>query len=55
MVVVAVSSLDEQDFYLPQNLLDEYIIPAAESSIPLPPNPAGVLRLQSLVEELAAP
>jgi CubicO group peptidase (beta-lactamase class C family) len=55
MVVVAVSSLDEQDFYVPQNLLDEYIIPAAVSSSPLAPDPAGVLRLQSLVEELAAP
>jgi CubicO group peptidase (beta-lactamase class C family) len=54
MVVVAVSDLEERDFYGPQNLLNEYIIPAADSS-PLPPNPAGILRLQSLVEELAAP
>lgn len=55
MVVVAVSDLEEQDFYVPQTLLDEYIIPAAESSSPLPPNPAGVLRMQSLIEELASP
>jgi CubicO group peptidase (beta-lactamase class C family) len=54
MVVVAVSDLEEKDFYGPQDLLNEYIIPAAASS-PLPPNPAGVLRLQSLVEEIAAP
>ena len=54
MVVVAVSDLEEKDFYGPQDLLNEYIIPATFSS-PLPPNPAGVLRLQSLVEELAAP
>ncbi len=55
LVVVAVSNLDEEDFYIPQILLNEYIIPAAESSSPLPPNPAGYLRLQSLIEELAAP
>jgi CubicO group peptidase (beta-lactamase class C family) len=55
LVVVAVSDLEERDFYGPQDLLNEYIIPAAGSSSPLPPNPAGVLRLQSLVEELAAP
>lgn len=55
MVVVAVSDLDEQDFYVPQILLGEYIIPATKSSSPLPPNPAGFLRLQSLAEELAAP
>jgi CubicO group peptidase (beta-lactamase class C family) len=54
MVVVAVSDLEERDFYRPQDLLNEYIIPAAALS-QLPPNPAGVLRMQSLVEELAAP
>ena len=53
MVVVFVSDLEEQDFYVPQNLLDEYIIPAARSTRPLPGNPDGLARLESRVQDLS--
>ena len=52
MVVVFVSDLEEQDFYVPQELLETYIIPAAESSDPLPENPEGVERLESAAQAL---
>ena len=55
MVVVFTSSLEEQDFYVPQTLLNEFIIPAAIASTPLPENPEGVERLESLIEQLANP
>jgi len=55
MVVVFTSDLDESDFYTPQNLLDEYIIPAAVASEPLPANPGGTAKLKSAIDELAAP
>ncbi len=47
MVVVFTSELEEQDFYVPQVLLHEYILPAARSSGPLPENAAGLARLES--------
>ncbi len=55
LVVVFTSDLEERDFYTPQNLLDEYIIPAAVASAPLPANPRGAVKLQAAVDELAAP
>jgi len=55
MVVVFTSDLPESDFYVPQTLLNEYVIPAAQSSTPLPGNPDGVALLESLVEDLARP
>jgi CubicO group peptidase (beta-lactamase class C family) len=55
LVAVFTSDLEERDFYTPQNLLDEYIIPAAVASAPLPANPRGAVKLQAAVDELAAP
>jgi CubicO group peptidase (beta-lactamase class C family) len=55
MVVVFVSDLEERDFYVPQGLLEDFIIPAAKSSSPLPENPAGVTLLESHIEALATP
>ena len=55
VVVVFVSDLEEQDFYVPQRLLNDYIIPAAKSSEPLPGNPDGVALLESGTEALANP
>jgi CubicO group peptidase (beta-lactamase class C family) len=55
MVVVFVSDLEEQDFYVPQILLNDFIVPAAESSAPLPENPDGVASLESRVKALAEP
>jgi CubicO group peptidase (beta-lactamase class C family) len=55
MVAVFVSGLDERDFYVPQGLLTDYIIPAAKSSKPLSDNPDGVALLESRIEALASP
>jgi CubicO group peptidase (beta-lactamase class C family) len=55
MVVVFTSDLEERDFYTPQNLLDEYIIPAAISSGPLPANPEGAAKLQAAIDDLKNP
>ncbi len=49
------SSLEDSDFYVPQTLLNEFIIPAAIASSALPDNPEGVALLESLIEELASP
>jgi CubicO group peptidase (beta-lactamase class C family) len=55
MVVVFVSDLEERDFYIPQTLLNDFIIPAAKSTTPLPDNPDGVALLESRTEALANP
>jgi CubicO group peptidase (beta-lactamase class C family) len=55
MVVVFVSDLEERDFYVPQGLLTDFIIPAAKSATPLPDNPDGVALLESRIEALANP
>jgi CubicO group peptidase (beta-lactamase class C family) len=55
LVVVFTSDLEEEDFYLPQELLTTFIIPAVESSGRLPANPDGVARLEAAIETLASP
>ena len=55
MVVVFTSQLQERDFYTPQRLLDDFIIPAARSSAPLPANPDGVASLEAAIRDLATP
>ena len=55
MVVVFVSDLAERDFFVPWNLLNDFIIPAARSSEPLPEDPEWLALLDSMVEDLANP
>ena len=55
MVVVFTGDLAERDFYTPQNLLNDFIIPAAKSPAPLPANPDGVAQLEALIDALAKP
>jgi CubicO group peptidase (beta-lactamase class C family) len=55
MVVVFVSDLAERDFYIPQQLLEDFIIPAAKSFDPLTENPKGVALLESRIKALASP
>jgi len=55
MVVVFTSSLEGRDFYVPQKLMNDYILPAVISSQPLPENPEGDALLMSVTEELAVP
>ncbi len=53
LVVVFTSHLEDEDFYAPQRLLDEYIIPAVRSSTSLPPDPQGVALLDSGTKALS--
>ena len=55
LVVVFTSDLSDSDFYIPQNLLNDYIIPAAASLDPLPKNPAVESALHQLIKELSQP
>ncbi|NOR88978.1 MAG: serine hydrolase [Anaerolineales bacterium] len=55
MVVVFTSSLEDNDFYVPQTLLNDFVIPAAVTSRTLPDNPEGVALLESIIEELTKP
>ena len=55
LVAVVVSELAESDFYVPQQLLEGYVLPAARSAEPLPPNPGAVAGLQAQTEALAGP
>lgn len=53
LVVVITSDLEERDFYIPQELLNGFIVPAAESSTPLPANPDGVALLEASIAALS--
>jgi hypothetical protein len=55
MVVVFTSDLEERDFYVPQRLLNDFIILAAESSTALPANPDGGALLETRIKALANP
>ena len=55
LVVVFVSELPDQQFYLPENLLRTYIIPAVQSTESLPENPEGTSELQAQIQALTAP
>ena len=53
MVVVFTGALPGGDFYKPTTLLNEYIIPAASSSKPLPANSKEEARLNSVLRKCA--
>ncbi|MDH3398071.1 MAG: beta-lactamase family protein [Acidimicrobiia bacterium] len=55
LVVVFTSDLPEDEFYLPQSLLDNYIIPAVLSEGALPADPEGKAALRAATEALATP
>jgi CubicO group peptidase (beta-lactamase class C family) len=55
LVVTFTSDLEERDFYVPQRLLNDFVIPAAESSTARPANPDGVASLEARIEALANP
>ena len=55
LVVVFSSDLNDRDFYVPQVLLFDYIIPAVISSEPLPSDPEAEALLQLRIEELSNP
>jgi CubicO group peptidase (beta-lactamase class C family) len=53
MVVAFTSDLNEADFYVPQELLTDYVMPAARSSGPLPEKPSGGVRHRFVIRLLA--
>jgi CubicO group peptidase (beta-lactamase class C family)/predicted small lipoprotein YifL len=53
MVVVFTSDLEENQFFIPRFLVDDYIIPSAKSNTPLPANPDGIAKLQTQIREAA--
>ena len=55
MVVVFMSDLSERDFYVPQVLLGDYILPAAKSSEPIPNDPVAESSLRLGIEDLSNP
>ena len=55
MVVVFASELPEKQFFVPQELLIDFILPAARSARPLPANPEALALLEARAEALATP
>ena len=55
LVVVFTSELADEDFYVPQDLLEGFILPAIVTTDAQPPRPEGVARLEQAVEALASP
>lgn len=55
MVVVFTSGLAPQDFFMPEKLLNEFILPSEVSSNPLPDNKSASARLRSLIDNAQAP
>ena len=55
LVVVFNSDLDDRDFYVPQVLLVDYIIPAVISLEPLPTDPEAEASLRLQIEALSKP
>jgi len=53
MVAVFTGNLESNDFYVPKRLLDQYIIPSAVSSDPLPGKPVNKMVLDILVKDWA--
>lgn len=53
MVVVFTSDLEDKNFFIPRYLVDDFIIPAAKTQAPLPPNHNGVAKLQILIKEVS--
>jgi CubicO group peptidase (beta-lactamase class C family) len=50
MVVTFTSGLPAANFFAPEDLLNKYILPASESSAPLPDNPEGRAALQAAID-----
>ncbi|MCB9453150.1 MAG: serine hydrolase [Anaerolineaceae bacterium] len=55
MVVAFTSGLNGRYFEVPQDLLEDYIIPAAKADDALPPNPDALAELETLIHTFANP
>jgi len=55
LVAVFVSELPDEQFFAPNDLIEQFVIPAAVSRKPLRENPGGTAMLQAQIERLAGP
>jgi CubicO group peptidase (beta-lactamase class C family) len=55
IIVVFTAGMSLTDFSIPERLLENYIVPAALSSTPLPENPSGLSRLRAQIGALENP
>ena len=55
LVVVFTSNLGEKFFFVPRDLVDDFIVPAAKSRMPLPANPDSTVYLQTLIHDAEQP
>jgi hypothetical protein len=55
MVVTFTSGLSVNDYFVPEELFNSFILPASESSEPLPANPEGNAALQTAIDALEQP
>jgi len=53
LIMVATSGLRPMDFFIPEDLLNNYILPASLSNVPLPANPAGMVMMEQRLAALA--
>lgn len=55
LVVVVTSGLPRSDLYLPEKLMEGYILPAVRSNQPLPPNPQALQALNTALQSYTHP
>ncbi len=55
MIVVMTSGLSDAAFPEPKQLVENLVLPAVRSDVPLPPNPAAVKALQQKIQEIEQP
>lgn len=53
LIMVTTSCLSPYDFFIPETLLKDFILPASAASAPLPQNPEAVAELNECILELA--
>ena len=55
LIMVTTSGFQPQEFFTPETLFNQYILPASESSKPLPPNPDAIAALKARLVAMARP
>jgi len=53
LIMVTTSSLSPNDFFMPETLLKDFILPGSQASAPIPQNPEAVAELNDCILELA--
>jgi hypothetical protein len=55
LIMVLTSGLRREDFFIPEELLNTYVLPASASATPLPANSDGIAAMRQQVKALADP